>query len=113
MVFDVRATNFGLDAGVREYIQRRMAMSLDRYEHRIDRLEVVLTNLHGRNHVRELQCSARVHLPHTPDVVIEQTDSDLIAAVDVTASRLKRTVRRAINRQREQKRREARHAAAA
>jgi len=101
MEIEVRATNFGLQAGVKEYIERRLMMSLDPFDGRVGKVEVVVTNLHGRNHVRELQCRVRAQVNHAAVVMIEQIDSDLVAAIDVAASRLKRTVRRCINRRRD------------
>lgn len=112
MHVEVRATNFGLEAGVRQYIERRMMMSLDRYEGRLNRVEVTLTNLHGRHHVRELQCRVLALITHAQNVVVEQTESDLVKAVDLAAGRAKRTVRRQINRRRDA-RRDQRHRQAA
>jgi len=107
MDIEVRATNFGLQDGVRQYIERRLMMSLDPFDGRVGRVEVTVTNLHGRNHVRELQCRVRAQVNHAADVMIEQIDSDLVAAIDVAASRLKRTVRRCINRRRDSAKRRA------
>jgi len=111
MNIDVRATNFGLEDGVRDYIERRMMMSLDRFEGRVERVEVTLTNLHGRNHMRELQCRVLAAVHHARNVVVAQTDQDMIAAVDIAASRVKRTVRRQINRRRDARREQRQRAA--
>jgi len=106
MQLEIRATNFGLEPGVRNHIERRIMMSLDRYAPRVGRVEVVVTNMLGRNHVRQLQCRVLAKLLHAQDVVVEQTDADLVTAVDRAAGRLKRTVRRYINRRRASARRE-------
>lgn len=108
MLIDVRATNFGLQAGIREYIERRMNMNLDAFDGRVERVDVVLTNLHGRNHVRRLQCRVVAHLRHVADLLVQQVDADLAAAVDLAAGRMKRTVRQQICRQRDLRRRAGR-----
>lgn len=105
MDIEVRATNFGLESGVKDYIHRRLMMSLDPFDGRVGKVDVIVTNLHGRNHVRELQCRIHAKIHHATDVLIEQIDADLVAAIDMAAGRLKRTVRRHINRRRDSKRR--------
>ncbi len=111
MDVEVRATNFGLEAGVKDYIQRRMQMSLDRFEGRLGRVEVTLTNLHGRNHMKELQCRVLAWISRAQNVIIAQTDEDMITAVDLAAERTKRTVRRQINRRRDARREQRQRAA--
>jgi len=112
MNVEVRATNFGLEAGVREYIERRMQMSVDPFDGRVGKVDVVVTNLHGRNHARELQCRIHAQVNHAANVLIEQIDADLVAAIDMAAGRLKRTVRRHINRRRDNAKRAIKNAQA-
>lgn len=104
MHLEVRATNFSLQPGVRDYIEGRFSGAVEHFNGRVSQMRVTLSNLHGRNHVRELQCVVHASLRHAEDAVIEQVDADLITAVDLASGRLKRTVRRHINRQRDMRR---------
>ena len=103
MFFDIRAINFGLSPALTDHVQRRLTRALDRFDRRVDSVHVRLSDLNGPKGGVDMQCHVQVNLNHSGTVFIHQVHEDIYSAIDRAATRLKRTVRRRINRRRDAK----------
>ncbi len=103
MFFDIRAINFGLSPALTEHVQRKLTNALDRFDQRVSSVRVRLSDLNGPKGGVDMQCHVQVNLVHSGSVFIHQVHEDIYSAIDGAASRLKRTVRRHINRRRDSK----------
>jgi len=108
MKIHVRAVNFQMSESVDDHARHRLHAALDRFESRIDSVMLRLTDDHGPKHGTTIHCSIEAFLTNGDSVMVEQDSPDFFVAIDKAAGRMKRTVRRCINRKRDSKLREAR-----
>jgi ribosome hibernation promoting factor len=104
MQIEVLAVHLDVTASLSDYARRRIEQSLDRFEDRIQRVEVRLDDISGPHGPGTKRCHIEVHLWHRESVIVEQDHNDVYTAVDKAATRLKRAVRRQINRIRDARR---------
>ncbi|MBX2850905.1 MAG: HPF/RaiA family ribosome-associated protein [Phycisphaeraceae bacterium] len=86
---------------VDRHARERLGAALSHFQSRIERVDVLLEDLHGMKHGVERRCTVRVTLTGTSDVLVQHVDRDIYHAIDEAARRTKRTVRRRINRRRD------------
>ena len=101
MRFDVRCIHLDNSEHVDRHARERLSAALSNSQSRIERVDVVLEDLHGVKHGVERCCTVRIALTGTNDVLIQHVHPDIYAAIDEAARRAKRTVRRRINRRRD------------
>jgi len=114
MRFDVRCLHLDNSEHVDRHAREKLAGALSHFQSRVERVDVVLDDLHGAKHGFERCCTVRVTLSGASDVLIQHVHPDIYNAIDDAARRVKRTVRRRINRRRDiahQRSVNARHAA--
>ena len=114
MRFDVRCLHLDNSEHVDRHARERLAACLSNFESRVERVDVMLEDLHGVKHGVERRCTVRIALSGASDVLVQHVHPDIYQAVDEAARRVKRTVRRRINRRRDiahQRSGEARYAA--
>lgn len=109
MQMHVRAVNFQMSDALGEHAERRLHAALDRFEPKIGRVDLRLTDDHGPRHGTMMHCCIEANLNGFGNVLVEQDAPDLFEAIDRAAGRLKRTVRRCINRRRDTKMRSLQH----
>lgn len=108
MNLDVRAVNFQISDSVDSHAQRRLHAALDRFEPRLSWVNLRLTDDHGKRHGKTMHCCIEAAIRGGGSVLIEQDDADVFTAIDKAAGRMKRTVRRSINRRRDSRMRQQR-----
>ena len=101
MQIDIQARNFPLTDALRGHIERRMGFALSTRDDNIQRVLVRLSDINGPRGGADKCCHIQVVIPHLPDVVIEDTEADLYAAIDRAADRAGRTVGRRLARKRD------------
>lgn len=102
MKLNIQARGFALSAAIKEYVQRRLNYVLSNKDEVIQSIHVRLSDINGpKKGGADKRCSVEVRLHHLPTVVVEDTQTDLYAAVDHAAVRTGRTVERKLQRQRE------------
>ena len=101
MQIDIQARNFQLTNALRGHVERRLGFALSTREDHIQRINVRLSDINGPRGGEDKLCHIQVVLPHLADVVIEDTEEDLYAAIDRAADRTGRTVGRRLTRQRD------------
>lgn len=104
MRIEVVGVHLDVTPSLAEYVTHRIEYSLDRFEERILRVDVRLEDISGPHGPGTKRCHMEVHLAHRDPVIVEQKHNDIYTAVDKAGARLKRTVRRQINRIRDARR---------
>jgi len=101
MQIDIQARNFSLTTALRGHVERRLGFALSTRDDHIQRVMVRLTDINGPRGGADKCCHIQVVLAHLPDVVVEDTEVNLYAAIDRAADRAGRTVGRRLVRQRD------------
>ncbi|WP_126452986.1 HPF/RaiA family ribosome-associated protein [Sulfuriflexus mobilis] len=104
MQIDIQSRNFPLTNALRDRVERRLCFALSTRDEHILRIMVRLSDINGPRGGADKCCHIQVILPHLPDVVIEDTEVDLYAAIDRAADRAGRTVGRRLARHRDRDR---------
>lgn len=103
MQIDVQALGFELTPALCEHAKRRLHLALRRSDAQVSRPSVRLSDLNGPRGGEDKRCQVRIALIEAPEVVIEDTATDLYAAIDRAADRAGRTVARRLERSRDQR----------
>lgn len=104
MQIDIQARNFSLTPALRNHVERRLGFALSTRDEHIQRISVRLLDINGPRGGEDKCCRIKVVLPHLADVVIEDTEVDMYAAIDRAVDRAGRTVGRRLARQRDNSR---------
>lgn len=104
MQIEVVGVHLDVSPSLAEYVKHRLELSLDRFEDRVLGVDVRLTDISGPHGPGTKRCHVEVHLLHRDRVIVEQDHGDIYTAVDKAGARVKRTVRRQINRIRDARR---------
>lgn len=100
MQIDIQVSSFSLTDALRDHVKRRLAFALSTRDEHIRRVVVRLSDINGPRGGDDKQCRIQVILNHLRDVIIEDTEADMYAAIDRAADRAGRTVGRRLSRQR-------------
>lgn len=106
MLIHVRGSKIELTQSLKRHVERAVHQALDRFENRIQSVEVKVADINGPRKGEDMQCRIVVALIRRSTVVVEHCDRDLYVAVDRAAGRTKRAVRRTINRPRDARQRD-------
>jgi ribosomal subunit interface protein len=109
MQIDIQTRNFTLTRALRNHVERRLGFALSSRDDHILRITVLLSDINGPRGGSDKCCHIQVVLPYLPDVVIEDTEVDLYAAIDRAADRAGRTVGRRLARHRDRRRSSGRY----
>lgn len=109
MQIDIQSRNFSLTSALRGHVERRLGFALSTRDDHIMRIVVRLSDINGPRGGADKCCHIQVLLSHLPDVVIEDTEVDIYAAIDRAADRAGRTVGRRLARHRDRERSSAPH----
>ncbi len=104
MLIATNTHGFHLTDAIRDYVEKRLGFAFDRSGQRIRRILVRLSDVNGPRGGRDKRCHLQVSLEQSPAVVIEETQSDLYAAVDRAAKRAALSVARRFSRKRAHRR---------
>jgi putative sigma-54 modulation protein len=104
MQIEVIGVHLDVTSSLEAYVTHRIELSLDRFEERITGVTVRLHDISGPHGPGTKRCHIEVQLMHFEAVIVEQDHTDIYTAVDKAGARLKRTVRRHINRVRDARR---------
>ncbi|HQS57429.1 MAG: 30S ribosomal protein S30 [Gallionellales bacterium 35-53-114] len=101
MRINIQTSGFKLTDGLREHTERRLQFALSWAVHDVRKVVVRLSDINGPRGGNDKRCYIQIPIPGRPDVVIEDTESDLYVAIDRAADRIERSVARRLERQRE------------
>ncbi|NYE61148.1 ribosomal subunit interface protein [Duganella sp. 1224] len=85
-----------LTESLRAYVHRRLQTALGWALTR--RLAVLLSDINGPRGGRDKRCKIQIHLDHGKTIVIEDTEEDVYAAIDLAAGRADRALARQLSR---------------
>lgn len=100
MQIEVVARSFPLTSAMRAYVNRRVGFSLSARHSQIKCVVVRLSDTNGPRGGSDKCCRIQVVVPGQADVVVQDTESDLYAAIDRATDRVSRTVARRLERHR-------------
>jgi len=100
MHLQIRSKNFRLYDRDREYMERRIQYSVDRFIARISSVTVGLADLNGPRGGADKQCRLVVRVPNCGKITIEETSCNVLAAVALAADRAGRAISRQLGRSR-------------
>lgn len=83
---------------LRRYVERRFAVTLRRFAHRVRRLRIFVADLNGPRGGVDKRCRILVEVEPSGSLVVEETDVHVYEAIDRAADRLRRRIRRALKR---------------
>lgn len=98
MWLTIHLQSLDIDNVVREHVERRLSFALSRLEDQIEHVTVHLIDENGPRGGRDKRCRVVVEVLRRNRVVVEDTDSDLKAAINRAANRVRLTVRRKVDR---------------
>jgi len=101
MQVHVRGWNIEVTGALRVHVGRRLAFALSRFGQRSGRVLVRLVDVNGPRGGDDKQCRLDVSLIPSGNVLVEDVDADMYAAIDRATGRAARSVVRELQRERE------------
>ncbi len=99
MQIDIQTRKFSLTGALRTHAERRLRSTLICCNDHIQRVVMTLSDINGPRGGADKHCHLQVVLNGLPDVVVEDTETDLYIAIDRAADRAGRSLVRKIGRQ--------------
>jgi len=109
----IQTQGFALTPAIGARVHDQMQNTISRYSDEIIGVDVFLKDLNGPKGGHDKQAIVRLHLRHNAPVAVSTTYDDLYKAIDASARRARRTVRRSVKRRRRIERKTMSTAAAA
>src|SRR4051812_2472802 len=98
MLIDTRAMGFALTNSILRHVESRVKSALGPFAERVRCATVRLNDVNADRGGEDMRCRIVVAIRRQGVEVVESTRSDLYAAVDEAASRIRRSVKRATKR---------------
>lgn len=98
MQISIVAGGFTLTGAIRSVVDRRMRFALGRFSGRIEHVRIALGDENGPKGGLDKTSRVRVGLCGLREVLVEQIDSDIYAAIDRAADRVGRIIARRLDR---------------
>jgi len=98
MLIDTRAIGFALTRGILSHVKSRLEIALAPFARNVLRATVRLEDVNANRGGVDKRCSAVVALRRRGVVVARATHEDMYVSVDDVATRLRRSVKRAVKR---------------
>ncbi len=109
MQIDIKAREFPLTDALRAHAERRLHFALSCCGDHIQRVVMQLSDVNGPRGGADKCCHLQVVLAGLPDVVVEDTQTNLYVAINRAADRAARTLVRKIDRRHTQLKQDHRH----
>ena len=101
MDIEIRAHGLKLSAAQRLHVERRVGSALDRFEHKLRGVTVVIEDLNGPKGGADTRCRIRARGDRSLAALAQATDISVEAATDRAADRIGRNVAKAVSRRRD------------
>ena len=98
MIVSVTARGFKLTEALYEHVVDRLQHSLARFEHHVEKVEIVLGDPQASTTGGEAFCNLAARVTRIGNVRVEDTDPSLYVAIDSGCGRLKQAVSRKLDR---------------
>ena len=100
MNIEIQARRVPLSRKLRNHTERRIRSALTRFDERITRVSLWLSDVNGPKGGNDKNCQVQIVMSGKPDVVIEETRENLYVAINRAIDRAGQTVVRKLDRQR-------------
>ena len=100
MQIEMQALDFTLTQALRSHLKRRLDFALSTRYDQIQRIQVRLSDINGPRGGADKCCQIHIVLPRQSDVVIQDTETDMYAAINRATERASRTINRRLARDR-------------
>lgn len=97
----IQANGFVMTIALRMYTERRLGVALGWARHHMRRLAVSLSDINGPRGGIDKRCKIQVQLSGGREIIIEECEADLYAAIDRAADRADRAVVKQVERTRQ------------
>jgi len=104
---EIQARRVPLSRKLRHQVERRIEFALTRFDERIMKVSLWLSDVNGPKGGLDKNCQMQVIMPGKPDVVIEETRENLYLAINFAIARASKAVVRKLDRQRSRIKRSA------
>ena len=101
MEVEIRIQGTDLAEAIRRYVDRRIRFALGRFAPRVGRVMVRISDINGVRGGVDQCCQVTVQIPPTGQLVVDQVNADLFAAIDRASERIAEAVRREVQRTRD------------
>lgn len=98
MQIDIQARSFTLTNALKKYAEQKLKSSLSGCKDQLQRVVIRLSDINGPRGGEDKHCHIQVVLPGMPDVIIEDTENDMYAAIDKATDRASLAVTRKVTR---------------
>ncbi|PCH94556.1 MAG: hypothetical protein COB83_11185 [Gammaproteobacteria bacterium] len=99
MQVDISLSLVELDKEVKIYIQRKLEIALSRTSLYITAISIVLSKKRSSENENDIHCILTLSIIDSPEVVIEDTQSNLYYVIDRAIQKAKRTMDRIVAQQ--------------
>jgi len=99
MQIDIQSRGFSLTDALLNYSQQRLLFSMSYFSDHINKVIVRLSDINGPRGGTDKRCHLQLIISGLPDIVVEDTEADMYAAIDRAMDRARRTVARKLDRQ--------------
>jgi putative sigma-54 modulation protein len=103
MELAIRSQNMNVDEATSSHVERKMLFALEQFDSWITRVAVHLEDVNGPKRGVDKHCRVLVNIKGGKTIKVEDTDVDMILAVNRAADRLGQVVSREVDRRREKK----------
>lgn len=100
MRMELHSKGVQMTDGLRSFIERKLRFALGRFEHRVRRVRVLLTDINGPKGGEDIRCHIRANLGRAGAVTITETRRDAFAAVARASERASQRLSRHLSRAR-------------
>lgn len=97
MKIQIRSRSIQLNDGLKRYITRRIHFALGRFARRVKDVRVMLQDLNGPKGGTDKHCKVIVDIHPRIKVVIEESDAELLAAINRALDRAGRNTARRLD----------------
>lgn len=98
MQIDIQSRGFSLTDALLKYSEQRLLFSMSYFSLHIKCVVIRLSDINGPRGGNDKRCHLQVVIPGLPDIVVEDIEADMYAAIDRAMDRARRTVARKLDR---------------
>lgn len=98
MNIDIQSRPFSLTESLRDYSDRRIRSALTRFEGRVQRISMWLSDINGPKGGKDKHCRLQIVLAGDTDVVVDETQADMHVAINRAVERAGRSMARKLDR---------------
>jgi len=101
MQIDLQARGFELTAGLRDHTYRKLKFATDWAQDEVRSVKIRLSDVNGPRGGEDKRCLVQIPLHGQPAIVIENTASDMYAAISQAIGRAEQILAKRVDRKRE------------